>query len=331
MKFTLLLFAAFAFFSVKLSAQNQTAEVVIFSQDGERFWVVIDGILQNEEPQPRVQVAGLSKPAYRVKIIFEIEEIPDIDRTISTRDVDERLVNTTYRIFQRRRGYAMWPHSWEEVPPAQTSQQTITLQTEGQSTRPQIPSPPAETKPVQPDTTTQQTIEINESITVKLPDGTVITYSPGAIINSELLQYQVATDLTVVETKPAFDYMPHTPPEPEPDPEPVYNLPGYRGPVGCDWPMDDSAFNRAKNTISNQSFESDMLSIAKQVASNNCLLVSQVVEVVELFGFESSRLEFAKYAYRYTYDVGNYYEVNNAFSFSSSQRELNDYINRMRQ
>ena len=328
MKLTLLLFAVFAFFSVKLSAQNQTAEVVIFSQDGERFWVVIDGILQNEEPQPRVQVAGLSKPAYRVKIIFEIEEIPDIDRTISTRDVDERLVNTTYRIFQRRRGYAMWPHSREEVPQAQTNQQTITLQTEGQSGRPQRPSPPADPKPVKPKTTTKQTIEINESITVKLPDGTVITYAPGAIIDSELLQFQMATEMTVEETDSSIDYLPHTSPEPEPEPE--YNLPGYRGPVGCDWPMDDSAFNRAKNAISNQSFESDMLSIAKQVASNNCLLVNQVIEMVELFGFESSRLEFAKYAYRYTYDVGNYHEVNNAFSFSSSQRELNDYINRMK-
>ena len=321
MRNSILLFALITLFSVNLTAQNQTAEVVIFSQDGERFWVVIDGILQNEEPQPRVQVAGLSKPAYRVKIIFENEDIPDIDRSITTRDVDDRLINTTYRIFERRRGYTMWPHSFEEVPPAQSGQQTITLQTEGSSDRPQRPKPPTETTT---EPTVEQTIELSESITIRLPDGTVVTYSPGAIIDSGLLEHQISQEVTIVEHKP----MPR--PVPEPEPEPEYHLPGYRGPVGCDWPMDDSAFNRAKNTISNQSFESDMLDIAKQVASNNCLLVSQVVEIVELFGFESSRLEFAKFAYSYTYDVGNYYEVNNAFSFSSSQRELNEYINRRR-
>lgn len=310
-------------FAISTKLLSQTAEVVIFSQDGERFWVVIDGTLQNEEPMPRVQVGGLSKELYRVKIIFEDEKIPDIDRTISTRDIDEKMVNTTYRIFQRRRGYAMWPHSWEEVPPAQAGQQTISLQTEGLSGRPERPRPPA----VQhPEVSTQETVVISQSVTIKLPDGTTISYAPGAVIDAGLLEFEVSGEVTASPEHAR----PRPRPEPDPDPEPVYNLPGYRGPIGCSWPMDDSAFNRAKSRIGNQSFESDMLDMAKQVASNNCLLVSQVVEIVELFGFESSRLEFAKFAYKYTYDLGNYYEVNDAFSFSSSKQELNDYINKMK-
>ncbi len=319
MKKTLFFLIAVALFSTKVMAQS--AEVVIFSEDGERFWVVIEGVLQNEEPQPRVKIEGLTKDYYRVKIIFEIEEIPDINKNITTRDVDDNLINTSYRIFKRKKGYAMWPHSFEEVDTSQPAEETITLQTEG----PTKPKPPTEQKPSEPIAEHTEVVS-TQSITITMPDGTTVTFAPGTVIDSQYVEYIEEDYHEIVmpveeETKPIYT-------EPEPEPDPVYSLPGYNGPVGCSWPMDDSAFNRAKNSIENQSFESDMLTVAKQVASNNCLLVNQVIEIIELFGFEDSRLDFAKYAYDYTYDIGNYYQVNDAFSFSSSTNELNDYINR---
>lgn len=45
-----------------------------------------------------------------------------------------------------------------------------------------------------------------------------------------------------------------------------------------------------------------------------------------LFSFEDTRLDLAKYAYGYTFDIGNYYQINDAFTFSSSIDELNSYI-----
>ncbi|HNQ83646.1 MAG TPA: DUF4476 domain-containing protein, partial [Bacteroidales bacterium] len=56
------------------------------------------------------------------------------------------------------------------------------------------------------------------------------------------------------------------------------------------------------------------------------MLCIQVKEIMKLFSFEESRLEFAKYAYGYTYDLSNFYIVNDAFSFESSIDELNKYI-----
>jgi hypothetical protein len=44
-----------------------------------------------------------------------------------------------------------------------------------------------------------------------------------------------------------------------------------------------------------------------------------------LFDFESTRLTFAKFAYKYTFDKGNYYKVNDAFQFESSIEELNQF------
>ncbi len=325
MKKTFLFLVFVAFVTVKLF--SQATEVVIFSQDGERFWVVIDGVLQNQEPQPRVQVSGLTKEYYRVKVIFEIETIPDINQSISTTDADGNRVNATYRIFKRKKKYSMWPHSWEEVAPSQT--QTIQLQTEGPSGRPETrPQPPATQQPtVQVE---QTTVTSPAGITVKLPDGTVITFAPGSVIDAQYLDYVVVEETVDFQPERPVATRPINYPAPTPEPTPVYYVPGYTGAVGCPMPMDANSFNRAKNTIKNNSFESDMISTAKQVASNNCLTVNQVVEIMELFGFESTKLEFAKFAYDYTYDIGNYYEVNNAFSFSSSKQDLNNYINRKR-
>jgi hypothetical protein len=83
----------------------------------------------------------------------------------------------------------------------------------------------------------------------------------------------------------------------------------------------------AKASISSRTFEDSKLTIAKQVAGANCLLCSQVREIMTLFTFESTKLEFAKFAYSHTLDPGNYFKLNDAFEFESSIDELNQYIN----
>ncbi len=103
-------------------------------------------------------------------------------------------------------------------------------------------------------------------------------------------------------------------------------LPGYNGPIGCSYPITDAQFNSMKQTILNTTFESSKLNIAKQIISSNCLLSKDIKEIMDLFTFESSKLEIAKFAYGYTYDLGNYFIVNQAFSFESSIDELDRYI-----
>jgi len=99
-------------------------------------------------------------------------------------------------------------------------------------------------------------------------------------------------------------------------PPPVY-IPPY---------MNDNDFSALKATIDRQSFESTKLSLAEQAASSNILTSNQVLEIMELFTFESSKLSFAEYAYHNVYDKNKYYIVNNAFTFSSSTSSLNSYI-----
>jgi len=94
----------------------------------------------------------------------------------------------------------------------------------------------------------------------------------------------------------------------------------------CSYPMDDYTFGLAFKTITDEDFDNNKLTIAKQIASDNCLLAEQVKIIMGQFSFETNRLEFAKYAYLHCYDRNRYFIVNDSFEFSSSITKLNDYI-----
>jgi len=90
--------------------------------------------------------------------------------------------------------------------------------------------------------------------------------------------------------------------------------------------MNHQSFSALVNVIRNASFESNKLDIAKQALSMNWVTSSQVRQLLYLFSFESSKLELAKYAFSSTIDPENYFMVHDAFNFSSSSRELNNFI-----
>lgn len=94
----------------------------------------------------------------------------------------------------------------------------------------------------------------------------------------------------------------------------------------CTRSMDDASFGKAKQTIASKGFDETRLSTAKQVAKANCLTTEQIVAIMKIFGFDETRLDFAKYAYDYCFDKNNYFTVSEGFSFDSSTEELNQYI-----
>lgn len=68
------------------------------------------------------------------------------------------------------------------------------------------------------------------------------------------------------------------------------------------------------------------MTLAKQVLRANCVSTDQVIGIMNLFSFEDNKLAFAKFAYEKTTDKGNYYKINDAFTYSSSIDELNEFL-----
>jgi hypothetical protein len=52
----------------------------------------------------------------------------------------------------------------------------------------------------------------------------------------------------------------------------------------------------------------------------------QIIQVMGLFSFEESKMEFAKAAHEKCSDKQNYWKLNDAFTFESSIDELNEFL-----
>jgi len=103
-------------------------------------------------------------------------------------------------------------------------------------------------------------------------------------------------------------------------------MPGYSGPVGCGMPMTTAEFADAQKSIESKSFEETKMTMAKQIGRDRCFTVDQVKSIMSTFSFEDSKIEFAKYAYDRTHDIGNYYKLKDAFTFESSVDDLNKFL-----
>ena len=90
--------------------------------------------------------------------------------------------------------------------------------------------------------------------------------------------------------------------------------------------MSPRDYEEACQLISDESFDSSRMTVAEQVVSSNPMTASQILGICKLFSFESNKLSFAKFAYAYCVDKNKYYLLNEAFSYESSKRELNEFI-----
>ncbi len=85
-------------------------------------------------------------------------------------------------------------------------------------------------------------------------------------------------------------------------------------------------FDQIKEQIRKEWFENNRLVSTKVIIDKSNFTAQQVKELMLLFTFENNRLEVAKYAYRKTVDKQNYYQLNDALTFSSSKDDLARFI-----
>jgi hypothetical protein len=282
------------FSAMTISAQK--TNLVFFTEQGETIYLYLNGVQQNVEPQSNMMITGLPDPSYKVNIKFDDPALGEINKNLMFGQGTE----TSYVI--RLNNSDEWVIRYVKESPVA-----------------QAPAPPegrrvlaySAVAPV------QQAISNNGGTTV------IINMNVGSVTSTSSSSSSTQTISTSTATTEVN--------EPEPvaiieEPAPVA-LPGYSGPVGCPWPMSPQDFANVKSSISSKTFEDSKMTIAKQVVGSNCLLCSQVKEIMLLFTYEDTKLEFAKFAYKHTYDVGNYYQLNDAFTYELTIDELNEYIN----
>jgi hypothetical protein len=291
-KFILFILCALPLFS--MAQPVITGNLTIFSEDGDKFFLVLNGERQNNVAQTNLRIEDLQQPYYSAKIIFEDNKIADITKNIPVTDpASGQSMDVTYKIKKdgsgkaKLRYYSATPVAVGYVPPA-----NVTVMHYG-----------APVGGVSQTTTTTTSTSVGTNVNANMNIGGV---NVNVNVNDPVMNGTVTHTTTTTS----------------------YSDGGYTNsaPVNDCYAMKRSNFEAAKQTIQNESFDETKVSTAKSIISTNCLSSDQVLELCQLFSFEQSKLDIAKCAYGKTVDQNNYFKVVNAFTFSSSKDELNKYI-----
>jgi hypothetical protein len=296
------------------------SSLTIFSEDGYKFYLVLNGQKQNNIAMTNVRIDGLTQPYYNTTIIFEDGSKKEIKKNIPVVDPGtSAYADVTYKIKTQKDGdIKMRYFSAVPVMPNYVAPPDVYVMHYGQ---PAPPPPPA----MQGGTTVTQT-------TVTQTDmggngGASMSVGMGGInMNVNISDPSMGTSSTVTRTTTTTTttdmgygnggYNDATPPPPPPP---------ARG-RNCRYAMDAGNFRSAKETVGKASFDDTKLSTAKTVLTSNCMSTDQIMQICKMFSFEASMLDFAKYAYDRCSDPGSYFKVGNVFKFDASRTELNEYI-----
>ena len=104
-----------------------------------------------------------------------------------------------------------------------------------------------------------------------------------------------------------------------------YKLEDYEGRIGCPFPIKSEKESKLRGIILAENLEESKLEkvkIAIQDMDSACIMVEQTKELIILFEFEETRLDFAKFMFSYTFDIDNYEKLYSAFNFEDSKDQL---------
>lgn len=291
----LFFFSCTFFISLFASAQN-FGHLTIFSEDGDKFTLILNGETINESPQTNLRVEELNQPYYNARIRFEDGTKAELSKTIQITDVDDSYKDVTYKIKRDK-------NNSKKMKLSYFSETEV---------RPDF-IPPSNVKVIhygQPQVVTQSTTIINNNAPTINTNMSVQGMGVGINVNiSEPMITETLTHSTTTTTNYQSSEFS----------ESTADCSRNRG-------MKPADFTSALNSLKQQKFEDSQLKLAKQIAGANCLSSDQIREICKTFKFEESKLDFAKFAYGRCIDPTSYYKINDVFTYSTSSDELSDFV-----
>ena len=314
------------FVSVLTFAQD--CSITFYAEMGEKFTVMINGQKQNETPQSNVKVDALNSGlAYKAVITIENVANGTLSKTLY---MEPNTINSANVMKNKKGEYVLRYMGAVPAPsapaapvasaPAPAPQRAAAPPVSNTNVTTTTTTTTTAAQPVATSTTNStgfsMNVNVNDetgnaSISMNVNDG----MNPAANVNMNVNSTTTYSETTTTTTSSST-------PEYTNAPAPAPKASSSR----CDYPMDNSDFESGKKSIESKTFSDAKLTVAKQIIKANCPTADQVKGFVSLFTFEEGKLEIAKFAYDFVYDKGNYYKVNDAFTFEGSIDELNEYI-----
>ena len=308
---TIFLFSVLFTFSALYAQSNLS----IFNNNGQSFYVVLNGIRQNSKPETNVQVAQIKNGSYAVKVIFADGKTPDIDKNFM---IDAPYDITARIIFKKGKGKLQL---MGQEPTHGVLQEAVVY-------RPNDAAVYSDMIPIQTTTTTTTTT------TGTVPDENVnlnINLSVGGVnvnLNANASATGLGTGATITETTTSSSTTTtqinnqanaqHQQVIAQVQQAPLSNL------VNCTKTM--NRLEAFKAELQDQSFEEDRLEALQLELKSTCLTTAQAEQLIDLFTFDENRLEVAKYLSDSLTDRDNAGALAKKLTFDSSKMEYRRYI-----
>lgn len=337
------------------SALFAQSNLSIFNNNGQQFYVVLNGIRQNSKPETNVQVGQIKNGSYAVKVIFADGKTPDIDKNFmidAPYDITARIIfkkgkgklqligqEPTHGMIQEAVVYR--PSDAAVYSDATTTIQTMpsssstTIQTTGNTTGINMNVNVSET----PNTTIQTSNTTTTTTTTgTIPDENVnlnMNLSVGGMnvnLNANASGTGLGAGTTVSETttttttssSSTVQGQTNTQVLQQQQQQQVIQNQQQGHFVNCTQTM--NRLEAFKAELQDQSFEDDRLEALKLGLNKTCLTTAQAAQLLDLFSFDENRLEAAKYLSDRLTDRANAGELAKKLTFDSSKMEYRRYI-----
>lgn len=307
MKSLVLSVAALFITTLGFAQLNPVGHLTIFSEDGQKFYLELNGERYNTEPQTNVRIEELPNPYYSCKVVFADSSIPTLSKNnLDIADMDGIMQDVTYRIKNNNGKRSLKYFSSVPVEGSMPRPRNVPVYRYG---TPNDMIVRADGVVVTETTTVHHSTGMGETMGVGMNVGGV---NMGVSI-SVPGETSMTTTSTTTTTTSGTRYNDNV-------------TPRDNAPRGCRYAMNSRDYEDARATIKSIAFDDTKASTAMQIISANCLNTTQIIGLLDLFSFEDTKLELAKTAYGYCVDHNNYYKVVTAFKFDSSKEELNKYM-----
>jgi hypothetical protein len=322
------------------AALNAQSNLSIFNNNGQSFYVVLNGIRQNSKPETNVQVAQIKNGSYAVKVIFADGKTPDIDKNFM---IDAPYDITARIIFKKGKGKLQL---MGQEPTHGVIQEAVVFRPTDAASYSDAVVVNTQTTPVQTSTTIQtppntatQTLNTNTTTTTTTTTGTVpdenvnlnMNLSVGGVnvnLNANASGTGLGTGATITETTTSSSTTTtqtnnqanaqHQQVIAQVQQAPLSNR------VNCTKTM--NRLEAFKAELQDQSFEEDRLEALQLELKSTCLTTAQAEQLIDLFTFDENRLEVAKYLSDRLTDRDNAGALAKKLTFDSSKMEYRRYI-----
>ena len=293
--------------------------LTVFSQNGDKFFLFLDGVKQNEEARSDIRVQEIPGLYYNAKIVFKNASLPPIVKNnLYISDGEDVLMDAAYRLRRDKTGKPKLNfYSMKTVQPNFIPAPGLFVYNFGNPdviagySQPEVP---------------KKAVASNVKGSISNIKITNVDDKPKASVKPPTAK----TVKKPIVDKPSVEIKAAAPVKSIP-PKTIYNKEAESVKIEdnkkCNgWPMGKADLAAALKAVEAAGKDEDKLITAKELITSNCLLVSQVKEFCVLFKTEKTKLAFAKFAYKFTSDKKNYTELQKLFSQETNRKELEKFI-----